>query len=383
MLRKFLRSLMEGHEKDITNSQLANELSVSDATISNFFNYKNDLTFTSWILAIRYLAPEKEDVIINEIADEMITSENRLNCRLLMEYASTKRNFNLLTKLIDSQKNAPKENKDWSDVYALSMHFQKADIPDEKIMELLNEYKPKYFETKIFKSILTARVMYRMRYYKSMFDIAKSIEKEVEAIKNGYIRENYIARLCELYAHSYLYTKGDSKKARHYANIVINSKLLCPIFTSHMYHLLGTSFLFDDYETSVNYFNEYRQTLLNQGRCEPAKEVLELDIFFAKVLWGQSPSENESNDSLEKMHYYARIGNEAEVEKLYETVAAEDPFALCYLGIAKNNPELLIRSTAKFIEAGNKFFAELPRKALKSFPAYIVSANVICSMNIA
>lgn len=83
------------------------------------------------------------------------------------------------------------------------------------------------------------------------------------------------------------------------------------------------------------------------------------------------------------MHYYARKGDTKEVEALLNEDNCENPFSICYLGIASNNPELLIRSVAKFIDEGNKFFAELPRKELLRFPVYSVSANAICSINIA
>jgi hypothetical protein len=383
LLRKLIRSLMEKQEKDVTNTELALATGVCDATISKFFNYKNELTFTTLVQTVRFLAADKEDEIINDIADEMIETENRLNCRLLMEYASTKRNFGLLEKLINSQMTAPKENKDWAEVYRISLHYQKRDKSNQELLDMIYKYKPKTKETTLFSQIIHARILYMMQEYKMMFKIAKSLEKDIEQIKNVFIRESFTARLCEIFAHGYLYLKADVKKARYYANTVINFKLLCPNFTSHMYHLLGTSFLFEDYEASVSYFDKYYHMLRDQGRSDMAKKVKDLDIFFAKVLWGQETSESETDDTLEKMHYYARLGKSSDVKNLMYEKLSEDPFALCYQGIAENNPELLLRSAAKFIENGNKFFAELPRKELANFPTYTIPANVICSMNIA
>lgn len=383
MLRKLVRSLMEKPEKDVTNAELAEATGVCDATISKFFNYKNELTFTTLIQTIRFLAADKEDEIINDITDEMIETEHRLNCRLLMEYASTKRNFDLLEKLIKSQLKAPKENKDWAEVYQISMYYQKREKTNDELLFLLQEYKPKTPEMKIFSQLLLARVYYMMKEYKMMFKTAKIVEKSVEKIKNVFIRESFTARLCEIFAQGYLYVRSDVKKARYYANTVINFKLLCPKFTSHMYHLLGTSFLFESYEKSVDYFTTYYNFLSSQGRSELTKEVLHQDIYFAKVLWGQETSEIDTDDPLEKMHYYARKGDTEAVVSMMCDDYSENPYALCYQGIAENNPELLLRSAAKFIETGNKFFAELPRKELANYPAYAIPTNVICNMNIA
>jgi hypothetical protein len=383
VLRKLFRTLMEGKDKDVNNAEIAQVLGVCDATISNFFNYKNELTLTSWLMAIRYLAPEQEEDLVDLIADEMITTENRLNCRLLMEYASTKRNFKMLSKIIDSQKTAPKENKDWAEIYDISLKYQSRQHDNEEIFMELVAYKPKNFETKVFSQILKARIFYMLKEYKSMFRVAKIIEKDVERIKNPYIRESYTARLCELFAHGYLYLRNDVKKARFYANNVINSKLLCPKFTSHMYHLLGTSFVFESYEDSIRYFQQYYNVLKEQGRDDMAEETKNLDIFFTKVLWGQDVKVCETSDTLEQLHYYARKGLAEDFRKAIKEEHQDDPFALCYNGIINNDPESLLKSISKFIENGNKFFAELPRKEIAKFPAFTFSANLICAMNIA
>ncbi|MEH7246518.1 AimR family lysis-lysogeny pheromone receptor [Neobacillus niacini] len=383
MLRKLFSKLTEGQHRDITNGEIAQVIGVSDATISNFLNYKNELSLSSWLLIIRYLAPGDEDALISIIAEETITTENRLNCRLLMEYASTKRDLDLLSKLINSQSNAPKENKDWAEVYNLSLEFQKRNTDNDELLNKLLTYKPKTVETRLFSQLLISRVLYRMNDFKPMVRVAKNIEKEVEQIKNPYIRESYTARLCEIFAHGYLYQRNDVKKARFYANNIINSKFLCPKFTSHMYHLLGTSFVFESYEDSIKNFQQYYDILIKQGRTSLANQVKELDIFFANVLWGKNVNETETSDSLEKLHYYARNGLKHEFCETFNNVNQDDPFALYYLGVINNDPEAHLKSVAKFIESGNKFFAELPRKELAKHPVFNFSADVMCAMNIA
>lgn len=384
MLRKMLRSLMEGNTKDVTNAKVAQISGICDATLSNFFNYKNELTISSWLLTIRSLAPEREDELVGILADEMIATENRLNCRLLMEYASTRRNFEMLSKLIESQSKAPKENKDWAEVYEMSLRYQTRQVNNEDLLfNSLTVFKPKFNETAVFAMLLKANVFYMLQMYKPMFNVIKAIEKGIAGIKNPYIKESYTARLSELLAKSYLYAKNDVKKARFYANSVINSKFLCPKFTSHMYHLLGTSFLFESYDESVGYFQRYYDILKEQNRDDLAEQTKKLDIFFAKVLWGQNVNVSETDDSLEKLHYYARNEMTDEFNRIYTIDLQEDPFALCYLGILNNSPESLLTSIAKFIEKGNKFFAELPRKEIAKYPLFTFSADVMCAINIA
>lgn len=383
MLRKLLRELMEGSDRDITNSEVASACGTSDATISHFFTYKNELTVTMWMLSVRFLAPEKEKYVMDILADEMIATENRLNCRLLMEYASTKRDFSLLDKLIESQKKAPKENKDWATAYALSNQYQKRVVENEEILDSIDDYRPKTLEMKIFAMLLKANVLYMLKEYKQVLRLAQKAEVLTAAIKNDYIKESFKMRIYELFARGYLFLHNNKDKSRFYANYVINSRFFCAEFTSHLYHILGTSFVFEDFNESLRYFKKYQDTLRDQGRIDLVKSVEETDIFFLKVLWSKSVRDNETNDVLEKMHFHARLGNREVVEELYQNVEKDDPFALCYLGTVKNDPDTLLQSLARFIETGNKFYVQLARKELLKFPIYHVPASVICDINIA
>ena len=383
MLRKLLRELMEGNDRDITNSEVANACGTSDATISHFFTYKNELTVTMWMLSVRFLAPEKEKYVMDILADEMIATENRLNCRLLMEYASTKRDFVLLDKLVTSQKKAPKENKDWAIAYDISMQYQRSAVGNEEILDLIDDYRPKTLEMKIFAMLLRANALYMLKEYKQVLRLAQKAEILTLAIKNDYIKESFTTRIYELYARGYLFLQNNKEKSRFYANYVINSRFFCAEFTSHLYHILGTSFVFESYSQSLQYFRKYQDTLRVQGRNDLVNSIEETDIFFLKVLWSQSVKETETSDILEKMHFHARLGNREIVEELYQNVEKDNPFALCYLGTVNNDPDTLLQSLARFIETGNKFYVQLARKELLKFPIYHVPATVICDINIA
>jgi len=383
MLRKILQSMMEKPKKDVTNSELSRICNVDDATFSNFFSYKRDLSIPIWILSIKHLNPSRENEVLDLLVPDTIKSEDREKCRHLMEYTSTRRRLDLLETIVDSQEKAPRENKDWAKVYRISLHYQRRDKSNAEILSMLDSYSPKFTETKAFYLILKARVYYMLKEYKSMFRVALEAEKEINKICSLYIKENYLARLNELYAHAYLYLRNDVKKARYYANVVINSRFLCANFHSHMYHLLGTSFLFESYEESHENFLTYYNLLQKQGRHDLAKETLNLDIYFCKVLWGKLLGTIETNDPIERMHYLARIGDKKEFNELYNKTNKNDPFILCYKGIIENDPESLQESLLEFINSGNKFFAELPKKELEIYPAYSASTRVLSKINIA
>jgi hypothetical protein len=383
MQRTLLYSLMEGKERDVRKSELANAIGVCKTYISNFFSYKNDLTFPAWLLSIRFLQPEREEELVDTLADMMIRDEDKLDCRLLMEYASTSRNFNLLEKLISTQMFSTRVNKDFAQVYSIALKFQRRKVSNEDLLLDLATFRPHTEETAIFANLLRAMVCCSTQEYKAMFRLAKITEKQISKIKNPFLRESYMARVAEIFAKGYLYLHSDVKKARFYATTVTNSRYLSDSYKSHMFHLLGTSYMFEDHGESVKAFSKYRDILKGGGRYDLAQETEEKDIFFANVLWEQNVTVEETSDPLEQMHFFARRGDIETVERLYNLVPQEDPFALCYLGMARKDPELLLRSIAKFVERGDRFFTELPRQEINSHPMHVTSAEIICSIKIA
>lgn len=379
MLRKLIHSLVELPEREVKNNEIAAVCGTSESMISQFFGYEKELSFYHYIAIIRNYSPNRELELVDLIAEEFINLEHRNNCRMIMEYASTTRNFTLLKKMIDSQLNAPKENKDWAKLYSLVLKFQSRSVPADEILIELEEYSPKYLETKALTKILLSMVYYRVGEFKSMQRSICKSEILVESIKNPYIRESFTARVCDVFSRIYLYVKNDPKKARYYANNVINSPIACDKFKVHLYHLIGTSFLFESHEEAVSYFETYKKKLIAQGRFELAEEVKNKDIFFANVLWGIGLEFIETNDDVEECHRLARIG-----KPVLNLDIQNDPFYLSYKGIAEKSAETLMKAAVSFLNSGNKFFANLPINELKKYENYRITAETLLqNINIA
>lgn len=384
--RKFLGELMEGEEKDVNASELARAIGISKTYLSGFFNGKNELTFHCWVRIIQFLKPEREDELISTITETLLLEgDSTLNTKALMEYYSTHRKFSQLETLINSLdvKGGKTELRDFAKIYRIALQFQQRSASNEELLFQIEAFRSGSADAQIFANILRAYALYTLGEYKTVFRIGNSLDAQIAKIGNPLLRSSYNARISEIMARGYLYLKNDTKKARFFANNVIKSNYLGEEFKVGMYHLLGTSYLFENYEESIKWFTFNRDTLERLGRYDIADEVNEGDIFFAKVLWNKDVKETDSHDRLELAHYYARQGDIEKVEELCEKYPQDNPFVLFYKGIASNNPELLLKSQAKFIETGDKLFAQMPLRELANHPAFIVSANVINDIQIA
>lgn len=381
--RKLLISLMEGTHKDTNQSELAEAIGCSKSMISRFLIHDAEMTFPLWLLSVRFLQPQKEAEVMKKLAEAWSVNGSPQNIRYLMEYSSTNRDFDTLELLIESQKGLPRHSADCAETYKIVIDFQKREISNSDLLTRLETFNPQTPESLALVTIMRALVNYRMKEYGSMFRLAQIAEEQTSKLKNPFLRDSYMSRISEIMARSYLYLRNDVKKARFYANTVVSSRYLSDNYKSHMHHLIGTSFMFEDHAESLRWFESYQEILKGGGRHELAQTVAETDVFFAKVLHDQPVTADESTDKLELMHYYAKIGDVEAVERLSKEVPQDDPFALCYLGIAKKDPEMLLQSTANFVEGGNKFFAELPKLALESHLMYIKPASIIRNIKIA
>lgn len=383
MERKLLASLMEGERCDVNNTELARAIGCTAKQISKFFNYGTDLSFQLWLLSVRHLRPESESEVVEQLAEAWMEGGSPSNLQSLMEYASTTRNLDLLERLIVSQEDAPKKVRKQAELYRMVLDFQRRDYSSDDLLAQLDYFRPHSVENSVLAKILRAMVNYCDDDFRAMFRTAQQAEREVSDIKNEFIRESYMARISEILSKGYLYLRNDVRKARFYGNVVLNARFLSPAFKAHTLHLLGTSYIFEDCAESLRLFGEYADALDAGGRHELAQSVRERDEFFTRVLWTQEVSAEDSTDPLELMHYYAKAGDKEAVEKLYEQVPQDDPFALFHVGTVRNDPDMLIRSMAKFVEQGNKFLTELPRRALQGHPVHVPAGETIRSIRIA
>jgi hypothetical protein len=291
------------------------------------------------------------------------------NMRMISEYASITRNFPLLEKMIESLSQSDnKKDKEWAVVYSIAIRFQMRDTDDEKLMGMIDDVKVKLPEMKILKKILRARVMYSMKEYSSMFRIANAANNELSKLKEGYLKRCYQTRINELFAQGYLYVLGETQKARYYANLVLNNEEFCATFKMYAYHIIGTSFLFENYEMAIANFENYKLLLEEHGRDDLVKEVIEKDIFFTKVLWNRDIEGISTTDEIELAHYEAKFGDKKNVPNLLKN--SKCPFALCYNGIATNDPQMLLESFFKFLGKKQKYFANVPARYLEKYPSY-------------
>lgn len=354
-LRKEILNEMDN--QFLSTSELAQKANIDRTTLHKFLYEGTNIGLTALINISLELFPNNHNEIMCKWCLQLEKPENM---RFAMEYTSLNGNFDVLMELIKRQQNEGRKNKQWAEVYQLLLDMLLSTTSTEEIIERSRSFKSLDSEMTILSRIIEVYAIYKEQKYSVMFEMAKSLEKQIEAIEGDYIRESFMVRCCEMFASGYL-AKNDIKKARYYSNVVFNSKL-CASLKGGASYIIGMSFLFEDYDLCVSNL-ELSDELRRKNKT---LEGSSRNIEFAKIHWGVSLDRNSLNFA-ELAHLEAKAGNKDKSLMYLEKDLAKEknsPFKKYYKGLALSDVSHLWDSYSDFLSQGNLFFANLPRLEL-------------------
>jgi hypothetical protein len=361
-------------ESDMSLSELAEAISIPKSQLSAFFSSggKKTIDFIYFIRAIRLIKPNQEEQFMKSVCPCLLRPQN---LRVAMEYAATFNYFDLQRVLYDINVGMGRENKDFAEVYKIYLDFQEKTKTNEELFGDLESYSPKFLETRLFKLIIKCSLYYRERNYKEMHRCSTLLYKEVGQIKNEYLRESYMSRICDIIARTYLFYKNDVKKARFFAGALRNNEFSAKR-KIHSLYIYGMSYFYEDYKTSLSYLEQYRDELKSIGNSDAASAIQNKEICFLKNHWDEF-DEFKSEDPAELAHYYAKTGDPDKAIKILDDMEQLTPFQYYYKGLATNNPESLSISFVEFMKRGERFFATLPKNELDKYENYGFFAELL------
>lgn len=360
-------------ESGMTISEIAKKIDMPKGQLSSYLSSegKKTVDIMYGIRLVRMVCPEYEKEYMKAICPGMHRPQN---LRSGLEYASTFMYFDLMEEMIKVNQKGNRENRDWADVYSIYLDFQEKKQTIHELKDRLNGYQPKFLETEIFYGIFMCSIFYVEKRYEEMYKWSKKLYKQVGYVKNDFIRESYMSRICDLIARSYLFYKNDTKKASFFAQTLYENEFSANR-KYHAYYILALCHFFSDYDKSHHYFNLYHDSMLKIGNVSLANGVKERDITFLQNVW--DVTEEAPVDIVEAAHYYAKKGSTELCLNILDNLETLTPFQKYYKALALGDPKLLSESFVDFLTGGNKFFANLPLIELKKYKTYDFFAELL------
>lgn len=371
-MKVLLRELQDDlYAKGITNKELAKKWGVSSSVVSDVFNSKSQMRFYYLSRTLNNLYEER-DIRVQKL-ERYITNTKARNLREAMEYLSLRGEFGLLKNVVDKEKESSNcENREWAHVYDLILKRYTSNIPPIEWFRSIEKINrtAKTLEMKILTEILLCQALYQNRNYRSLFDHLKELEIEINKIKNKFIKNSFTVRYKEALSVISLQSGrvDDSRRASKELLAIYeeDNSFVIPMITA--LGKFGESFIFDNYELAKKYLEEginFLSTYSDEGLGKK-RGMFQYTLNFLKMFhWRDLEGLEETLGDIELSYYRFKQGNHKEAERLLlankDSGEVSTPFENFYLGLARNDKDLIMKSLELFEESGNIFYSKLPK----------------------
>lgn len=354
-----------------TGSALGKILNDEDKEFKKF-NSLIKLVGIFWGLeSVKYMVNYSEEIDPNNMT---------MTARNMLEYLASARQFDALNNLLDKMDNCDnKESKEWAKMYRMESKYQFVEGTDNinKLIQEISSIHVTKLELEVYKKIYIHYCCYLKKDYETMEFLLKQIRKEVELIKNEYIKERYLIKVNEIAAYTNLFAYNKREVAREYADWILESSATTS-YKAYANFIKGISYTFSSYDEAIKYLNRSIELYKMISRCDDIKEI-EQEIEFINIYWDK----NYECDSIKNVLFAkAKNGkNLSDVE--LNNVELDQETKLFLDGYSNKDNKKLVLSLIKFVKNDNLFLANLPKIELikNGYDQDIISAMI--SMNVA
>ncbi|MFS0750316.1 AimR family lysis-lysogeny pheromone receptor [Oceanobacillus sp. 1P07AA] len=284
-----------------------------------------------------------------------------------MEYLYMNGYFRELDQLIEKNRESINpSNRLWGNIYRLMLDlFNQRTSPDNTLHYLdyfIARYTIKEPEITLLIKLIRETCFYYKQEYRRLGDLIATYETHLEKVEERILVNFFKVRIYRFHIVFHM-ARNELIMARKYAYKALNindSILLEATIHSH----LGLSYTFDAYEKGMYHLKKAQQ--ISQKHNISLYEH-RIENNFIPFLSGKFKEVDkvQSLDKAEQAHLEVARGDYDKALELLETVNIETPLQRYYLGLAKQDKDILIQSYNEFILDNNDFFySRLPLEAL-------------------
>ncbi|MFC9728292.1 AimR family lysis-lysogeny pheromone receptor [Bacillus cereus] len=297
------------------------------------------------------------------------------NSREALEYLTLRGEIDLASDLVEKEKfSDTEENTEWACVYELIHLKMQGEIDLLKYHEFLEDMKENNQnpEMQILIDILLCYTSYQLGDYRLLEKRMSKLAKKVSRIKNKFIKKCYRVRIKEGRAAIHL-TSDQPQETRELCDKLLKLCVDEPhlvLNKARALWLKAESFIFDDYEQSLTLFNEALEILNNNINQEiiKKKQAIIKTIQFLKIYHNRDLGTLGIMEDGERAFFEVRIGNYDRAIETLMNIEKQNgqlsSFELVYLGMAKNDREIIKQGLRKFEEKNSLFYARFAKKEL-------------------
>lgn len=357
---------------------IATVVGTSKTTVTRFLNQSRQVAPEIAASIVRHLLPKYE---IDFMGNFVLTLTRPENIRKSLEYCSVNRMFDQMKLLLDrAETDRNGTVQDAFEVYSVIYRMQTAEITAKQIYDIVRCQKASLPEHQLLLRIIELCSIYNQGEYSWLMASKGSIEEDLNALENSYLKSSFQCRLNEVMSAITLRYLNQPKKARSIAKRILDEQFASVSAKASAYSRVSASFLLEDYDRCVKYAQKAQKLYSRVGRKDVVN-ILEYNTQFASLLWEKNVDVFVSQDLRALSLSKAGKTDSAmfiltSMDDKEESMSALREF---YKGEVTDDPKYYYNSLHMFIKKGDRYMAELSRiKLLKlGQPDYIVNAMFV------
>jgi hypothetical protein len=375
-MQRVLSTISEDmNSKNINRSKLVKKMKIDPATLSRFLKGKHQLLFNKYGEMLKEVYPS--DVTIRrefcrKYSDVVKRPGNK---KVAMYYLLSHGELEILNDVISKEKEG--KHHEWAIVcellYLRYSGKMSGDALYEKYKEVTNNFKTKTTEMEILCGIVVLHVRYDQENYKDMVKLSEELIEKAKGLDDEYIRSFLEFKVQEAIVYGLL-TCAEIEKMRKYCYEIINdvqSEKYFPIFRATAYGVLGQSYIFTDFEKSLDFLNR-AVAVIDKGpgeQMQQRKNMILNTIDFLKIHWKVDLGNIQPIVKAEKAYLEIQKGNFEKALNILMEILHEngkfDAYETFYLALAKGNDHKILSDALQLFEQSqNIFYSYLPKKYL-------------------
>lgn len=352
--------------KNITYTNLAKEVGVSKSTISNYLNKNNALSVYTFSKLVYVVFENDKDKQEQMIINYLNTLRDRMNINVKLAFAIA--HLNDYLKLMKSiyqlcKKSEDIEMKRLAKIF--SLYIARLDGEDIKSIYLDIEKarmisNKSNYDVEIYCDILSMLILCDLGDFGLMEGYKVRIERNIELVTNNYLKNLYYFWVTELWSYTLLRRDmcKEFKENNTYLRTYKDLKFF-PVMEAFLNIRCGENCMFTNYNKSLNFFLE-ATSILSRAKESLKFRIALNNINFIRIIWWKDIDKIEFN----KLHpaeyalFLIKEGKKDEAIKILERIEKNkgylSPMQTCYMGMAKDNLELVKKSINMF-KSNNDF----------------------------
>ncbi|MUK89677.1 hypothetical protein GMD78_15010 [Ornithinibacillus sp. L9] len=262
-----------------------------------------------------------------------------------------------------NEKSEHLSNRQWAKVYQLELDRRARRLSQEELRRELLGIHTNSPELRCLIEFTIVNTYYSQQEFGKIGNLLSKQQELFDAIDDQFMLSSLNLRLYQK-LFVYYWKRNELIMARKYAFRAINQSKN-PSTKIGLHINLGLTYTFDTYNQGMYHLKEALKIAKKYNMKKVIYSIENNNIPFLSANFNKVEGIS-TDDVAEQAHIEIAKGNYTKAIELLENVELNSPFKLYYMGLAKQDKNMLLESSTLFLEKrSDYFFSRLPINALK------------------